>query len=212
MSRKAYRPYGGKRKKTFLFRAFLGLFLLGVLCFGILTGIIAWGDKDLIRGNPDIMIILGCKVQPWGEPSTLLRDRLDKALEYLAIHQDMTIVVSGGQGNDEPRAEADVMYDYLVRHDVNPERILKENLSFSTWENLDNSISLLAEEGYDVTSDILVVSNGFHLARIHLLWQRLAGTRDNLSTLAAPSSHELSRWKMFFREPVGLVKSFLFDR
>jgi hypothetical protein len=35
---------------------------------------------------------------------------------------------------------------------------------------------------------------------------------DGSHLLAAPASHTLSRWKMHFREPVGLVKSFLFDR
>ena len=35
---------------------------------------------------------------------------------------------------------------------------------------------------------------------------------DNISTLAAPSSHLPSRLKMYVREPLALVKSFLFDR
>jgi len=202
-------PY---KKGRILFRVFFSLVLLGTLCFAVLTGIIALGNRDLIQGDPEIMIILGCKVQPWGEPSTLLKDRLDKALSYLETFPDMTVVVSGGQGADEPEAEAKVMFDYLVRHGVKADNILIEDLSFSTWENLENSFAVLLANGYDVTSDILVVSNGFHLSRVHMLWDRLSGGTDNLSTLAAPSTHRLSRWKMFFREPVGLVKSFLFDR
>ena len=211
MSRKAYRPYGGRRKRKLLLSAVVALFLVGLLCFAMLTCVIAAWDRDLIQGEPQIMIVLGCKVQPWGEPSTLLKDRLDEALAYLKDHPEMTVVVSGGKGNDEPRAEADVMYDYLVEHGVSEGNLLKEDSSFSTWENLENSFEVLAKNGYDVTDCILVVSNGFHLSRVHLLWSRLAGTRDNLSTLAAPTSHEPSRWKMFFREPVGLVKSFLLD-
>ena len=41
MNHRAYRPYSGKRKKGIFLRIVLALFLVGVLCFGILTGIIA---------------------------------------------------------------------------------------------------------------------------------------------------------------------------
>ena len=128
------------------------------------------------------MIILGCKVQPSGTPSILLQDRLNKAADYLADHPDMTVVVSGGQGDDEPDTEANIMKDVLVSMGVAEENILLEGSSFSTWENLDNSLWMLTIEGYDVTQDILVVSNGFHLARVHMLWGRLTDGQDNLST------------------------------
>jgi len=212
MNHRAYRPYSGRRKKRVVRNVFLTLLLVGVLCFGILTGIIAGYNRDRVQYDPQIMIILGCKVQPWGDPSILLQDRLDKAAEYLAEHPDMTVVVSGGQGSDEPDTEANVMKNVLMEKGVNGENILLEDNSFNTWENLENSIEVLAAAGYDVTEEILVVSNGFHLARVHMLWERLTGGQDNLSVLAAPSSHVPSRWKMHFREPVGLVKSFLLDR
>ena len=59
---------------------------------------------------------------------------------------------------------------------------------------------------------MVVVSNGFHLTRVRMLWNRVCGGDYNLSTLAAPSSHLPSRLKMYLREPLALVKSFLFDR
>ena len=70
---------------------------------------------------------------------------------------------------------------------------------------------LLEEQGYDLDeTEILVVSNGFHLTRSRMLAQR-AGFEE-ISTLAAPSSHLPSRLKMYVREPLALVKSFLLDR
>lgn len=36
-----------------------------------------------ISGDPRAMVVLGCQVMPDGEPSILLRDRLDRALDYL---------------------------------------------------------------------------------------------------------------------------------
>ena len=198
------------RKKLWL-KVLLGLVLAGVLAFGALFGAVLYGSYDHIQGDPQVMIILGCQVKPWG-PSVLLQDRLDKALDYLEDHPDLTIVVSGGQGPDEHISEAQCMYDYLTEHGVDGAQILLEDQSHNTVENLRYTVDLLAEEGYDTTADMVVVSNGFHLTRVRMLWSRVCGGDYNLSTLAAPSSHVPSRLKMYIREPLALVKSFVFDR
>lgn len=198
------------KKKQWL-RALLGLLLAVLLAFGALLGAVLYGAYDHIQGDPQIMVILGCQINPWG-PSVLLRDRLDKALDYLEDHPDMTVVVSGGQGPDEHISEAQCMYDYLTEHGVDEAQILLEDRSSNTVENLRYTMELLADEGYDTTADMVVVSNGFHLTRVRMLWSRVCGGDDNLSTLAAPSSHVPSRLKMYIREPLALVKSFVFDR
>ena len=72
-------------------------------------------------------------------------------------------------------------------------------------------MELLEKNGYDIEDDMIVVSNGFHLTRVRMLWARIHGDDDNLSTLAAPSSHVPSRYKMYIREPIALVKSFILD-
>ena len=209
-----YHPYQGKRSKTGLKRALIVLLVLvlaAVLAFGVLLGIVLTGSRDSVRGDPQIMIVLGCQVKLWG-PSILLQDRLDKALEYFEEHPDTVIVTSGAQGADEPSTEAAAMRDYLVERGVPAEQILLEERSTNTLENIRYSLDVLAEHGYDVTADIAVVSNGFHLARVRMIWGRVCGGTYNLSTLAAPSSHAPSRLKMYIREPLALVKSFLFDR
>ena len=205
-----YHPYEGKRKPLWL-KMLLGLILAGVLAFGALFGAVLYGSYDHVQGDPQVMVILGCQVKPWG-PSILLQDRLDKALDYLEDHPNLTIVVSGGQGPDEHISEAQCMYDYLTEHGVDGDQILMEDQSHNTVENLRYTVDLLAEEGYDPTADVVVVSNGFHLTRVRMLWSRVCGGDYNLSTLAAPSSHVPSRLKMYIREPLALVKSFVFDR
>lgn len=200
-----------RKRKPLWLKVLLGLVLAGVVTFGALFGAVLYGSHDHIRGDPQVMVILGCQVKPWG-PSVLLQDRLDKALDYLEDHPDLTIVVSGGQGPDEPVSEARCMYDYLTEHGVDGAQILLEDQSHNTVENLRYTVDLLAEAGYDTTADMVVVSNGFHLTRVRMLWSRVCGGDYNLSTLAAPSSHVPSRLKMYIREPLALVKSFVFDR
>lgn len=198
-------------KQKLWFRVLLAVLIAGVLAFGGLLGAVLWGSYDHVQGDPQIMVILGCQVKPWG-PSVLLQDRLDKALTYLEDHPDLTVVVSGGQGPDEHISEAQCMYDYLTAHGVDGEQILLEDQSHNTVQNLRYTVDLLTKAGYDTTADMVVVSNGFHLTRVRMLWNRVCGGDYNLSTLAAPSSHLPSRLKMYLREPLALVKSFLFDR
>ena len=200
-----------RKQKPLWLKVLLGLVLAGTVTFGALFGAVLCGSHDHIRGDPQVMVILGCQVKPWG-PSVLLQDRLDKALDYLEDHPDLIIVVSGGQGPDEPVSEARCMYDYLTEHGVDGAQILMEDQSHNTVENLRYTMDLLAEAGYDTTADMVVVSNGFHLTRVRMLWSRVCGGDYNLSTLAAPSSHVPSRLKMYIREPLALVKSFVFDR
>ncbi len=204
-----YRPYGGRRKPVWLL-ALLAAVLAALLSFAVLLGVVLSGAHDSITGEPKVMVILGCKVESWG-PSILLQDRLDRALDYLEDHPDLTIVASGGQGPDEHQSEAQCMYDYLTDHGVDGNQILLEDQSHNTWENIRFTQALLVQEGID-TSQMLVVSNGFHLTRVRMLWDRAWEGDYTLSTLAAPSSHIPSRLKMYIREPLALVKSYFFDR
>ena len=202
--------YRGKQPRRWL-RVLLALVLVGFLFFAGLFGAVMYGAYDHVSGNPQVMIILGCRVMPGGEPSILLQDRLDTALSYLEDHPEMTVVVSGGQGDNEPTSEAACMADYLEEHGVDSSQILLENESSNTKENLIYSKELLAEQGVDAEEEgVLVVSNGFHLTRSRMLAERFG--YGSVSTLAAPTSHIPSRIQMYIREPLALVKSFLLDR
>ncbi len=202
--------YKGKKLNRWI-KGVIALACVGVIAFSALLGTILYGSNDHVRGEPQVMVILGCQVKSWG-PSILLQDRLDKALDYWEDNPDITIVVSGGQGPDEHISEAQAMYDYLVKNGVDGEQIIQEDQSHNTIQNLTCTKELLEEKGYDTDADMVVVSNGFHLTRVRMLWDRVFGSDENLSTLAAPSTHVPSRLKMYIREPLALVKSFIFDR
>ena len=200
--------YKGKRLHPVV-KVFLVLVLLGTLVFGALLGLVLGGAHDSIDGDPQVMIILGCQLHDWG-PSVMLQDRLDKALDYLKDHPEVVVVVSGGQGENEPTTEAQGMADYLADHGFARENIILETQSHNTHQNLTYSARHLEETGVDIREGVVIVSNGFHLTRAKMLAGR-AGY-ENVSTLAAPSSHLPSRLKMYIREPLALVKSFVFDR
>ena len=202
--------YRGKQPRRWL-KILLALVLAGILCFAGLFGAVMYGAYDQVSGDPQVMFIVGCRVMPGGEPSILLQDRLDTALDYLDDHPDITVVVSGGQGSNEPTSEAACMADYLEEHGVDADQILLEDESSNTKENLIYSRELLEEQGVDVGEEgVLVVSNGFHLTRSRMLAERFG--YGHVSTLAAPTSHVPSRIQMYIREPLALVKSFFLDK
>ena len=200
--------YKGKKLHPVL-KLLLVLALAGTAFFSILLGLVLGGAHDSIDGSPRVMIILGCQLHDWG-PSVMLQDRLDKALEYLEDHPDMTVVVAGGQGPEEPTSEAQGMADYLADHGVNRDNIILETQSHNTNQNLRFSAQRLAEAGLDPTDDVVIVSNGFHLTRAKMLAERIGF--QGVSVLAAPSSHTPTRLKMYVREPLALIKSIVFYR
>lgn len=221
MGYKSYRGNSPQRKKRHWFTALLILLGLGLVLFGTLEIVIATHSRDRLMEDPqpEVMVIFGCQMRKDG-PSILLKDRLDTALTYWEEHPDIKIVVTGGKGDDEHVSEAQGMYDYLTAHGVDGESIYMEDKSRNTWQNVNYTFALMEREGWNLTDDVLLVSSGFHLARIEMLWDRVRTgiLRDEvyndqyISTLAAPVSHKPSAVQMFFREPLALVKSFLFDR
>ena len=212
MDYKSYRGDSPQRKKRHWLAALLVLLGLGLVLFGALEVVIALHSQNRVMEDPPpkVMVIFGCQMRRDG-PSILLRDRLDTALAYWEEHPGIKIVVTGGKGDDEHVSEARGMYDYLTAHGVDGGNIYMEDQSRNTWQNVSYTFALMEREGWDLTDDVLLVSSGFHLARILMLWQRTTGRLDNVSTLPAPVSHAPSRVQMFFREPLALVKSFLFD-
>lgn len=85
--------------------------------------------------NLDYVIVLGAKVEE-GRISSSLRRRLDKAIEYSQRNPDTVLILSGGQGKDEPASEAQMMYEYLRYNGVPERQLVMEDRSDSTAQNI----------------------------------------------------------------------------
>ncbi len=196
-----------KKWKIFL-SSLGGLTLFSLVLYGTLLSIVLGGSVDKLKSDPDIMIVLGCQVMEWG-PSQSLEDRLREGLELLDKFPDLYIIVSGGQGSNEPTTEAQAMAAFFIAHGVEEDRIYQEGNSHNTHQNLSYSRLLMEEEGLE--GNVVIVSSGFHLVRASFLWERVGGDGDTLSVVAAPVTHQPSWIKSHLREPLALIKSFLFD-
>lgn len=109
----------------------------------------------------DSIIVLGAQVKPDGEPSVQLRWRLDRAREVYDA-SPCYIVVTGGQGKNEPAPEGDVMRQLLIDEGVPQEHVFSDPLSVNTRQNLDNAWEILRELGCEKP---VVVTSDYHLAR-----------------------------------------------
>ncbi len=92
--------------------------------------------------NLDYVIVLGAQVRGTS-PSLSLKKRLERAAEYAEENPGTIFILSGGQGPDEGISEAECMYQYLVAAGVPEDRLIKEDASTSTRENLTFSAEII---------------------------------------------------------------------
>lgn len=113
-----------------------------------------------IKENLDYIIVLGAHVNGVRLSKALL-ERTRRALEYLEKNPKTRAVLSGGQGEGETISEAEAMRRYLEDHGISRERLILEDRSTNTKENLDFSLALIG----DLNAPIGVVTNHFHVFR-----------------------------------------------
>lgn len=141
-------------------RIFRVLVAASVVVLVIFCGMIAGEFTSKGEQALDYVIVLGAQVREDG-PSVVLKYRLDTAIAYLNENPDTLCIVSGGQGANEPFSEAEGMSDYLLKHGIRQERILLEDTSTNTVENIRNSKALM-EQPYN---GVGIVTSNFHVFR-----------------------------------------------
>ena len=159
------------------------------------------GVNPKADGTNDYAIVLGARVKENGEPSLSLQYRLETAIEYLKKYPHVKVIVSGGQGKEEPMSEAERMYTYLLKAGIEKERIIQEDASTSTYENLSFSKELLPEGEKGLT----IISSDFHLTRAQYLAEKLDLEVDVVPAQTPKSVEE----KMRLRERAALLKTYV---
>ena len=138
------------------------LCFLGVLACLVLLTLSRWGSrrrgwKILLRAAQAglAVLILGlAAVEIW-----VIRVGSRNDFDQPA---DAVIVLGAGEDISEARA----MYDALTARGIDPERLILEEQSANTRQNLENSLALLPDS-YHKT--VAIVTNDFHMARVQLL-------------------------------------------
>ncbi|WP_246145572.1 YdcF family protein [Bacillus rubiinfantis] len=116
-------------------------------------------QMDVLK-SADYVIVLGARVKGT-VPSLALASRIDAAAEYLHNNKTTIVIASGGKGPGEDISEAEAIKRELVAEGINETRILLEDQSTDTVENIAFSKKLIP---HDARSG-LVVTNAFHVYR-----------------------------------------------
>ena len=124
--------------------------------------------KHVPKYDKDFVIILGCRVRKDGSLTPLLKGRVDKAIEfandqYKNTKKKIIYVPSGGKGTDECIAEAKAIEKYLIEKGIEKDRIIVEDKSTSTEENMKFSKDKIFKVKKD--PNITIATTNYHVFR-----------------------------------------------
>lgn len=193
--------------KKIVLRVITILISIILISFIIIEGLIIIEGRNISTKKVDYVIVLGARL--YGDiPSPSLQERLNAAREYLIENNDIKVVVSGGQGIDEDVSEAQAMKKYLVDNGIENDRIILEDKSTTTFENLKMSVDKIMEVYDKENLSVLIATNRYHVFRSKLLAKRLGLMPYGLPAKTPPTTVLFS----YVREYFAVIKSLLFDK
>ena len=125
------------------------------------------------------------------------RDVFACCAAYVVFFCHTGVCVSGGQGEGEDITEAKAMADYLTAHGIDSARIVQEDQSRTTRENLENSFAILRARGYDPANGVGIVTSEYHLYRAKRMVRALGAEPVGI---AAETTLPTMRVNYFIRE------------
>ena len=198
----------GSQREVMIHDLIVNVFAAGYLYFECMLLGVMVADVIVTRYEPDpdkdFIIILGCGIRKDGTPSPLLRGRCDRALAFAEKQKTLTgkepvFVTSGGQGPDEPISESASMKAYLLSRGVPEKRIVEEDRSTDTAENMKFSKEKIW--AIDPQGKVAYATTNYHVFR--------GGLKARRVKMRAVGMGAKTRWYFWpnaaVREFVGLL-------
>ncbi|WP_331770046.1 YdcF family protein (plasmid) [Embleya sp. NBC_00888] len=155
-----------------------------LLCF---VGYAFLYERLRVRRSVDFVVVLGSGLVGGDKVPPLLAGRLDRARALfeaqVARGNQPVLITSGGRGPDEDLPESHAMADHLIARGFPAERIVREDRSRNTEENLLFSKAIMTAA--DPVYRCVIVTNNFHAFRAALLARR-TGVRGQV--VGAPTA------------------------
>lgn len=182
--------------------AYLECVLIGTVVLGVKAA------RHVPAFDKDYILILGCQIRKDGTLTKLLQSRADRAVEFATMQREatgreITFVPSGGQGLDEVMPEAQAIKNYLLSIGIPEERILPEDKSVNTLENLTNSMELIREHTTVSSPKVAFSTTNYHVFRAGMF---AAQQGFNLDGIGSPTKSYF--WiNAFIREFIATLVS-----
>ena len=151
-------------KKENKWGSIISIGLSSWLCFQtILSMIIMLNSISFNTSNADKIFVLGYQLDH-NQMSETLVYRVEKAYEYINDNPNTVVIVSGGFTRENTVSEASLMKNALVAYGVNDSKIITEENSKDTIENIKYCKNLV-----DSGESVVIISSHYHCARIKLI-------------------------------------------
>ena len=184
------------------------------MCFGIIGLLALFGINGYIKHNVkdrivqsdnlpeedmDCILVLGCQVKEGGEPSHMLRDRLERSIELYNLGAAPKIIMSGDHGQKE-YDEVNTMKNYAVDKGIPSSDVFMDHAGFSTYETMYR-----AKEIFGVKKAIIVTQK-YHLYRALYIAQKLG-----IEAYGVPADYRTysGQFKRDVREVLARCKDFV---
>lgn len=160
--------------------------LLGVLVLYVgVTFVQVWLASRQDNAQAAQAIVVFGTAQYNGEPSPVLKARLDHAISLYRRKLAPVVVVTGGRQPGDRFTEAAASANYLSAHGVPDGDVLREVSGQSSWQSLAATASFLKERGI---KRVLLVSDPFHSFRIGAMADELGLEGHASPTQSSPIS------------------------
>ena len=155
---------------TVLLSGYLSFLCVSYVIYAVLYSRLAAG------GDADFVVVLGAGLIRGGQVPPLLASRLDRGRSvYEALvargADDPVLIVSGGKGSDERVSEAEAMAAYLTSRGFPASRLVLEDRSRTTEENLIFSKAIMDRR--QPGARCVIVTSSFHAFRAAIIARRL---------------------------------------
>lgn len=142
------------------------LFIMNAVVKGTVKDRIILSGEAATLEDVDCILVLGCWVNPQGQPSHMLHDRLTRGVELYDLKAAPKLLMSGDHGQvsyDEVAA----MKQFAVDHGIASENIFMDHAGFSTYESLYRAKEIFQAD------KIVIVTQEYHLYRALYIANRL---------------------------------------
>jgi SanA protein len=144
-------------------------------------------------------LILGSKVYNNGNPSGILKDRLDAGLELYKKNKIKRFLLSGDHGTKQ-YDEVNSMKKYLLKKGVSEKDIFLDHAGFDTYNSLFRAKEIF------LVKDLIIVTQQFHLKRSLFIAKNIG--LNAVGYVADKHQYSIAN-KMKIREKLANVKAFL---
>ena len=181
----------------------INLLVLAVIAFLLtyLTSLSIRIDRESHQDDArpsDVILVMGA-AQYRGQPSPVLKKRLDHAVELYRKRLAPYIMTTGGPGGDPSFTEGGVGRSYLTDRGIPPESIIVEDQGDSTAMSLSAAAEILRRMGL---RSCIVVSDGYHIFRVKRMLQE-----EGFTAYGSPREQgevgPLKLWWLCFKQAIG---------